>query len=158
GPRVGACRGPPPDRTPPRTMTAAPLPHERMLARVAAALDDDLREQIAFVGGCVTAIHVTDPVTRSAVRLTDDVDAILHVMGKGPWYQLLDRLRRLGFRISAEDDVTCRTRLRDGLGPELVVDFMPDDPDILGFSNRWYPDALQTSQRHKLYSGLQIRV
>jgi hypothetical protein len=134
------------------------LPHEHMLGRVAQALDADLRAEIAFVGGCVTALHITDPVTRSAVRLTDDVDAILHVMGKGPWYQLMERLQRLGFRISLEDDITCRTRLRDGEGPELIVDFMPDDPAILGFSNRWYPDALKTASPYMLPNGLEIRV
>ena len=134
------------------------LPHEHMLGRVAQALDADLRAEIAFVGGCVTALHITDPVTRSAVRLTDDVDAILHVMGKGPWYQLMERLQRLGFRISPEDDITCRTRLRDGEGPELIVDFMPDDPAILGFSNRWYPNALKTALPYLLPNGLEIRV
>ena len=28
---------------------------------------------------------------------------------------------------------------------ELWVDFMPDDPAILGFSNRWYRQALDTA-------------
>lgn len=137
---------------------SALLPHEVMIGRVASALDVKLREEIAFVGGCVTALHITDPVTRSAVRMTDDVDAILSVMGKGPWHQLMRRLDGLGFRTSMEDNVICRTRLQDGQGPELIVDFMPDDPKILGFSNQWYPDALRTAVWHTLPDGLTVRV
>lgn len=136
----------------------APLPHEQMLQRVAAALDAELQQEIAFVGGCVTALHVTDPVTRSAVRLTDDVDVILHVLSRGQWHQLERRLQQLGFRVSPEDEVTCRMRLRDNQGPELIVDFMPDDPAILGFSNRWYRDALRTAVQHTLPNGLTVRV
>jgi hypothetical protein len=113
-----------------------------MLGRVANALDAELRNEIAFVGGCVTALHVTDPVTRSAVRLTDDVDV----------------MQQLGFRVSPEDEITCRMRLRDNQGPELIVDFMPDDPAILGFSNRWSRDALRTAVQHTLPNGMTVRV
>lgn len=129
-----------------------------MLGRVANALDTELRNEVAFVGGCVTALHITDPVTRAAVRLTDDVDVILHVLGRGQWHQLERRLQQLGFRVSPEDEITCRMRLRDGLGPELIVDFMPDDPAILGFSNRWYPDALRTALQHRLPNGMEVRI
>lgn len=129
-----------------------------MLGRVAAALDTELRAEVAFVGGCVTALHITDPVTRGAVRLTDDVDVILHVLGRGQWHQLERRLQQLGFRVSPEDDITCRMRLRDGRGPELIVDFMPDDPAILGFSNRWYPDALRSALQHRLPDGMDVRI
>ena len=129
-----------------------------MLERVAAALDAQLRREVAFVGGCVTALHITDPVTRAAVRLTDDVDVILHALGRGQWHQLERRLQQLGFKVSPEDEITCRMRLRDGLGPELIVDFMPDDPAILGFSNRWYPDALRTALQHRLPNGMDVRI
>lgn len=129
-----------------------------MLQRVADALGPDLLQEVAFVGGCTTGLLITDAVSREAVRFTDDVDLIVHVIGLGNWYQLQQVLAGKGFRTSPEDDVICRTRLRDGNASDLIVDFMPDDAAILGFSNRWYADALREANDHSLLSGTVIRV
>ena len=51
------------------------------------------------------------------------------------------------------DDVSCRMRLDN-----LKVDFMPDDEDVLGFSNLWYKEALRTAMPYKLDKYLQINV
>ncbi|WP_342634040.1 hypothetical protein [Mesorhizobium waimense] len=40
---------------------------------------------------------------------------------------------------------------------ELKVDFMPDDPGILGFSNRWYARGIETSVDHALTDELTIK-
>jgi hypothetical protein len=117
-----------------------------------------LLREVAFVGGCTTGLLITDDVSREAVRFTDDVDLIVHVIGLNNWYQLQKVLTGKGFRISPEDDVTCRTRLRDDNASDLIVDFMPDDAAILGFSNRWYADALRGADDHVLPSGTVIRV
>ena len=131
---------------------------EVMLQRVADALGPDLLLEVAFVGGCTTGLLITDAVSREAVRFTDDVDLIVHVLGLGSWYRLQQQLAGKGFRSSPEDDVICRTRLRDGNASDLIVDFMPDDAGILGFSNRWYADALRVANDHALPSGTVIRV
>lgn len=131
---------------------------QAMLQRVADALGPDLLPEVAFVGGCVTGLLITDDVSREAVRFTEDVDLIVHVIGRGKWYQLQQALVSKGFRLSPEDDVICRTRLRDGHTHDLIVDFMPDDADILGFSNRWYADALRAADTHTLPSGTEIPV
>lgn len=39
-----------------------------MLSAVATALGDDLRSRLVFVGGCTTALFITDPVTLEDVR------------------------------------------------------------------------------------------
>lgn len=129
-----------------------------MLQRVADALGTALLRDVAFVGGCTTGLLITDAVSREAVRFTDDVDLIVHVMGLGSWYQLQQDLATKGFRSSPEDEVICRTRLRDGGATDLIVDFMPVDAKILGFSNRWYVDALREAGDHVLPSGTVIRV
>lgn len=131
---------------------------EVMLQRVADALGPDLLQQVAFVGGCTTGLLITDDVSRDAVRFTDDVDLIVHVLGLGSWYRLQQQLVGKGFRSSPEDDVICRTRLRDGNATDLIVDFMPDDASILGFTNRWYGDALREAGNHALPGGTIIRV
>jgi hypothetical protein len=41
---------------------------------------------------------------------------------------------------------------------DLVLDLMPTQGEILGFSNRWYPLALDTAELHGLPSGRSIRI
>ncbi|KAA9009693.1 hypothetical protein [Sphingobium limneticum] len=68
-----------------------------MLAAVATAIGDELREQLVFVGGCSSALLITDPYTIEDVRMTDDVDLIVNLTGKGKWLVLQDQLSRSGF-------------------------------------------------------------
>ena len=125
----------------------------RMLGPVARALGPELLARVAFVGGSTTGVLITDPFTRESVRFTEDIDLIVHVRGFAQWTQLRSTLHARGFCESPEDDVVCRMRLG-----RLVVDVMPDDESILGFTNRWYSDALRTAQMHTLEPGLEIRV
>ncbi|MFO0016777.1 MAG: hypothetical protein ACK52U_09500, partial [Synechococcaceae cyanobacterium] len=41
---------------------------------------------------------------------------------------------------------------------DLVLELMPTQGEILGFSNRWYPLALDTAQLQGLPSGRSIRI
>ena len=43
---------------------------EQMLQTVANALGPDLLREVAFVGGCTTALLITDAFAREAVRFT----------------------------------------------------------------------------------------
>jgi hypothetical protein len=126
---------------------------ENMIRTVAKALGPDLVKQTAFVGGVTTGLFVSDDFARENVRLTDDVDLIVDIVGYGKWVQLQDLLRARGFRESPEDDVVCRMRLGN-----LKVDFMPDDEKILGFTNRWYALGLKTAVDHTLTDGTIIRI
>jgi len=123
-----------------------------MLEAVAEALGCDLRSRLVFVGGCTTALHITDPITLADVRATDDIDLIVDLAGEASWYQLLEELRQKGFKESLDDDVICRMRL-----DVLKVDFMPDDEKILGFTNRWYAMGIETAATKTLPSGLSIK-
>lgn len=129
---------------------------EVMLQQVADALGPELLREMAFVGGCTTGLLVTDAFTREAVRFTDDVDVIVHVLRAGNWYALQEELSSKGFRVSPEDEVVCTMRLRDKSGQDLLVDFMPNDEKILGFTNRWYAAALECAGDHALPSGTVI--
>jgi predicted nucleotidyltransferase len=122
------------------------------LETVAEALGDDLRKRLVFVGGCTTALFITDEIVLESVRATDDVDLIVDLVGHAQWAQLQDQLRQKGFTESPEDDVICRMRLGD-----LKVDFMPDDESILGFSNRWYGKGIETAITCSLTDKLNIR-
>ncbi|HWZ51251.1 MAG TPA: hypothetical protein VNW54_07290 [Granulicella sp.] len=64
-----------------------------------------------------------------------------------------ERLRTLGFaEDSREGSPLCRWQ-----HGELVLDVMPLDASILGFSNRWYADALRTAVEATLPSGLRLK-
>ena len=125
---------------------------KEMLKAVALALGDELRARLVFVGGCTTALYITDPITLEGVRATDDIDLIVDLAGFAEWADLMARLRERGFTEAADDNVICRMKLG-----ELKVDFMPDDEAILGFSNRWYARGIETAVLAVLEEGLEIR-
>lgn len=131
---------------------------DSMLQNTADALGVELLQQVAFVGGCTTGLMLTDIVSKEMVRYTDDVDLIIHVIGHAGWYAMSEILRSKGFHESPLDNVNCRMRLKRAGQDDLIVDFMPDDAKILGFTNRWYADALQTAADVALQSGTVIRV
>ena len=63
-----------------------------MLETVANALGDDLRKRLVFVGGCTTALFITDEVVLESVRATDDVDLIVDLVGRAQWAQRVARM------------------------------------------------------------------
>lgn len=127
-------------------------PNLGMVERIAAALGP-LRERVVFLGGSATGLLITDPLA-AAIRVTKDVDVIVEVTTHGGYYQIEEALRALGFRNDTREGAPlCRWCWED-----LILDVMPTDPGILGFSNRWYPDAVATAELRLLPSGLSIRL
>lgn len=127
--------------------------HREMIAMVAKALGEELLSQVAFVGGCTTGLLITDEMTKEAIRYTDDVDLIINVVGYTGWHKFSEQLVERGFHISMDDEVNCRFRLG-----QLKVDFMPDDNDALGFTNRWYKAALQNPQLYPITEDINIQL
>lgn len=128
----------------------------QMLEVVAQALGPNRCQEVAFVGGCTTALLLTDEFSREEVRYTDDVDLVVHLTGYAQWQKLVEQLQQKGFKQSPQDDVICRLRLG-----ELKVDFMPEDTetaDLLGCNNRWFKDGLANAHWHELPSGCRIRL
>lgn len=127
-------------------------PNLDMVERVADALGS-LRDRMVFLGGSATGLLLTDPAAAS-IRATKDVDVIVEVSTQSAYSELEHDLGRLGFRHDrSEDAPVCRWRFEG-----LVVDVMPTDPGLLGFSNRWYPEAVRSSVIRELPSGRRIRL
>lgn len=123
-----------------------------LLVRVARKVRP-LLDELVFVGGAVVELYFTDPAS-PRVRPTDDTDAICEVTGYTGYGRVADRLRELGFVQSASAaDPPYRWRS----GPD-VLDLMPTDPEILGFSNRWYRTAIRTVIQLELEDGDVIPV
>jgi hypothetical protein len=74
------------------------------------------------------------------------VDAIVDVTSYTKYQELSERLRTLGLtEDSTEGAPLCRWRYQ-----ELIIDVMPIDDEILGFSNRWYPQAIASAEKRSI--------
>lgn len=113
-----------------------------------------LPKPVVFVGGATTGLLVTDPASPPP-RATQDVDVILDVEHYTEYTNLVaPALRHLGAHEDDSDGAPlCRWRLAG-----VVVDVMPVDSSILGFTNRWYRRALASARTHTLPDGTNIRV
>jgi len=63
------------------------------------------------------------------------------------------RLREVGFLNDITSGVICRYTIKG-----IVVDIMPTEPGIIGFSNRWYPEGFQNAIICQLEKGYEIRI
>lgn len=128
-------------------------PNVALLEIVAARLGDALRGQLVFVGGAVAGLLITDPAM-PAIRPTEDVDLVCRAVVREDYYQIERALRERGFVQDMRADAPiCRWRIG-----RVMVDVMPALEEILGFSNLWYPLALETAESVRLPSGLPIRL
>lgn len=122
------------------------------LRRIAEALGE-LREQVVFVGGAVAGLLVTDPLADS-VRATRDVDAVVNA-NRATFHRIEEAVAQCGFARDVSSEVICRW-VHKASG--VLFDLMPMQPEVLGFSNRWYPYAVQTAVPVDLGEGVTIRL
>jgi hypothetical protein len=113
----------------------------------------DLCEQVVFVGGAVAGLLVTDPLADS-VRATRDVDAVVNT-SRARFHEIEAQVAQRGFERDVRSDVICRW-LHSASG--VAFDLMPVQPEVLGFTNRWYPYAVETAERVDLGEGARIRL
>jgi hypothetical protein len=127
--------------------------HNLELLAEAARLLKPLLGELVFVGGSTTALLITDKAA-AEVRPTYDVDAIAEISSYAAYADFSERLRRCGFREDrSEGAPICRWRHK-----KTILDVMPLDEKILGFSNRWYKPAMDSSVVHEVEPDLRVRV
>lgn len=127
--------------------------HNLALLIDAARLLNPLLGDLVFVGGSTTALLITDRGAAD-VRPTYDVDAIAEITSYAAYADFSERLRNLGFtEDTSEGAPICRW-----CQAKTILDVMPIDEKILGFSNRWYKAAMDTALIHELEPGLRVRV
>ena len=125
------------------------LPHLRVIAEALG----DLRKQMVFVGGAVAGLLVSDPLAEG-VRATRDVDAVVEA-GFAQFHRIEAQVAARGFARDVDSGVICRWVHRD---TGVLFDLMPVQPEVLGFSNRWYPYAVETAVEVDLGQQLSIRL
>lgn len=92
--------------------------------------------------------------TAAEVRPTYDVDAIAEISSYSAYADFSKRLHGCGFTEDiSEGAPICQWRQK-----KTILDVMPLDEKILGFSNRWYKPALDSAVVHELEPDLRVRV
>jgi hypothetical protein len=109
--------------------------------------------ELVFVGGSVTGLLITDEAAADP-RTTIDVDAIAEITSYAEYAAFGGRLRALGF----EEDVSEGAPLCRWVHQGTILDVMPLNEEILGFSNRWYRAAMESAVRRRLLDDLEIRM
>lgn len=118
----------------------------------------EIVSEVVFLGGCVAGLLV-DQVARTSARATEDVDVIVDIANLSTYYKFGERLKQKGFQQKAADDEgpICRW-YKHVNGGRLMLDVMPTDQNILGFSNPWYPMAVLKNEPLELPNGTVINV
>jgi hypothetical protein len=129
-----------------------PSANIEMLQAVALGLGD-LKDDMIFVGGAVAELYASNPEL-SDIRPTLDVDCVIELRSKTAHAKLEDNLRALGFaNDTSKGAPICRWIYQD-----ILVDVMPSDSDVLGFSNKWYDEGIENKISKTLPNGTEIFV
>jgi len=122
------------------------------LERVAEILAS-VPERFVFIGGATIPLYV-DKILWNDVRPTLDVDCVVEVFTRTEYYALSEKLRAVGLEECIESGAPiCRWQYQD-----LIMDVMPYEKEILGFSNYWYKEGFQNAIDYFLPSGRKISI
>lgn len=123
------------------------------IIEIAAHALGPLCDELVFLGGCATALFITDSAA-PPVRGTRDVDVLAETGSASEYRELEKRLRERGFEVdSTKGAPICRW-----VGHGILLDVMPTDEKILGFGNIWYSGAVASARACELPSGTKIQL
>jgi len=103
----------------------------------------DLKKEVVFVGGATVSLYA-DRMAEE-VRPTDDVDVLIELWTHRGYAELEEKLRSIGFTNDQESGIICRFTIQG-----ITVDVMPTEENVLGFSNKWYPDGYKNAIDYKI--------
>ena len=107
---------------------------------------DELTDEVVFVGGATTCLYV-DINIADEIRPTEDVDCAIEIANKNEYDSFQAKLRSKGFaHDTSKGAPLCRFKFHN----LLVLDVMPNDPAILGFSNSWYKEGIKNKESRKI--------
>src|SRR6185437_2224728 len=129
------------------------MSHRTNITRIRAVSNalGELRDKVVFVGGATVSLYADRLATE--VRPTDDVDIIIELATRWHFAEIDERLRQMGFQLDTTATFVGRYLLEG-----FVVDVMPLDEAILGFSNRWYKQGYRTAMDYAIDDGPPIKI
>jgi predicted nucleotidyltransferase len=128
--------------------------HEN-LVRIKAVNDvlTGLKQEFVFVGGATVSLYASDFNIAGEIRPTDDVDVVVELVSYNGYAALEEKLREIGFKNDVTSGVICRYQIQG-----IIVDIMPTDPAVIGFSNKWYPEGFANAIDYTLDDKTTIRI
>lgn len=124
----------------------------KIFSRVANALKQ-WNEEVVFVGGFAIELY-KEKVLPVPPRVTNDVDCIIDISNRGKYFLFQEALRELAFvEDSTHGAPICRWKFED-----IIIDIMPTDENILGFSNPWYKTGLEQKETFILEDETKIYI
>ncbi len=102
-----------------------------------------LQQPVVFVGGATVSLYAS--AFAAEARPTDDVDVVIELASYNGYAILDEQLRKAGFINDAASGVICRYQMQG-----IVVDIMPTEPEVIGFSNKWYPAGFKHAETIQL--------
>lgn len=129
------------------------MSHQENITRIKAVYNalGPLKDKVVFVGGATISLYREG--NSPEVRATEDVDVVIEIWQYGNYAALEEQLRRMGFENDKESGVICRFKYG-----HTIVDVMPTEGKVLGFSNRWYPAGFKSAIAHTLDPQHTIRI
>lgn len=129
------------------------MSHQTNLLRIKAVHDylDSLRDVVVFVGGATVSMYA-DRIAEE-VRPTDDIDILIELWAYKEYAAIEEQLRKIGFVNDQESGFICRNKIHG-----ITVDIMATGEDVLGFSNRWYPDGYKNAHYYKIDDEHTVRI
>lgn len=113
----------------------------------------ELADKMVFLGGAVTNLYIDDPAAER-IRPTLDVDCIIEIGSKSAYNKFEDELRGKGFCHFIESGAPICRWIYNG----ILVDIIPTDERIFGFTNQWYRHGIRNNQKIQLPSGKIISI
>lgn len=123
-----------------------------MVQEVAHALEE-LNEEIVYNGGAVTEIY-SSRINLDEIRLTIDVDVVIEVSSRIAYADMENKIRSKGFKNDfSKGSPVCRWKLNS-----IIIDIMPNDRSILGFTNIWHSEGFKNTFDARLENGRIIHL
>ncbi len=128
--------------------------HENLVRiKVVARCLKGLEQDYVFVGGATVSLYSTQKALAQDIRPTDDVDVVIELASYLNHTEIDEKLRRIGFANDIESGVICRYTIEG-----IIVDIMPTTSNILGFSNKWYPEGFKNAITYELDDEIEILI
>ena len=121
------------------------MSHHKNIVRIKAVHNalGSLKDDVVFVGGATVSLYA-DRMAEE-VRPTDDIDILIELWTHKDYAELEVQLRKIGFTNDQESGIVCRFQVQG-----ITVDVMATGEDVLGFSNKWYPDGFKNALDYKI--------
>lgn len=130
------------------------MSHHRNIVRIAGVYYalGELKDSAVFVGGATVSLYADMP-EQADIRVTDDIDVLIEIGSYGEYAKIQEKLTSLNFQLDVDSKIICRYIYQG-----LLVDIMPTDETVLGFSNKWYKEGFANIVRFQVDERTQVNI